>query len=270
MTAKEGTKFSESHGDHAHAVVRAALGALPLGGSAAVELFNTIVTPPIERRRRAWMQSVGEALKHLQETAGGIDVVRLSEDEAFITLLLATTRIAMQNHTQEKLDALRNAVLNSACGKTPVEEIRDAFLGFIERFTLLHIRLLVIFSDGFVWNNGEYPHPEEDVLPPFLVPNIGSYYPFADTDRQLLAVTLRELVDLKLVQPWRIFEVLQTNPDGSFECSVSQWENRSSSPMQVKHGAALQVDRQPGCFIMRTSTLGSSLVNFISRPPVTK
>ncbi len=269
MTDNEGTKFSESNGDHAHAVVRAALGSLPIGGSAAVELFNTIVTPPIERRRRAWMQSVGEALQHLQETAGSVDVARLSEDEAFVTLLLATTRIAIQNHAQEKLDALRNAVLNSACGRAPADEIRDAFLGFIERFTPLHIRLLAIFSEGFVWGNGNYPHPQEDVLPPLLVANIGSYSPFADTDRQLLAVTLRELVDLKLVHPWQIFEVLQSNPDGSFQCAVSQWQNRSSSPMLVKHGVALQVDRQPGCFVMRTSSFGSSLVSYVSRPPVT-
>jgi len=269
MTTKKDTPFSESHGDHAHAVVRAALGSLPLGGSAAVELFNTIVTPPIERRRRAWMQSVGEALQQLQQTAGLVDIARLSGDEAFITLLLATARIAIQNHAQEKLDALRNAVLNAACGRAPVEELQDAFLGFIERFTPLHVRLLTIFSEGFVWANSNYPIPQDDALPPLLVPNVGSYAPFLDTDRHLLSITLRELVDLELVQPWMISEILQTGPDGSFQCALSQWESRSSSPLWVAHGVAMSVDRRPGNFIMRTSPLGSSLIGFTSRPPGT-
>lgn len=37
--------------DHAHAVNRAALASVPIVGAAASELFTSLVTPPIERRK---------------------------------------------------------------------------------------------------------------------------------------------------------------------------------------------------------------------------
>ena len=58
-------------GDAAHAVVKAGLSSIPIVGGAATELFNAFITPPIERRRRAWMEEVGNALQKL-ETEGGI------------------------------------------------------------------------------------------------------------------------------------------------------------------------------------------------------
>jgi hypothetical protein len=57
-------------GDAGHAIVRAGLGAIPVAGSAATELFNAIVVPPLERRRSAWMEQVGEALRRLEEQRG--------------------------------------------------------------------------------------------------------------------------------------------------------------------------------------------------------
>ena len=42
--------------DHLHTMVRAGLGMLPVVGNPAAELFNSIITPPIEKRRDEWRQ----------------------------------------------------------------------------------------------------------------------------------------------------------------------------------------------------------------------
>ena len=77
----------ETLGDHAHSLVRAGLGAIPFAGSAAVELFNKVVMPPLERRRDRWREMVGEGLQKL-ETAGAIDPEELEQDDAFITVIM--------------------------------------------------------------------------------------------------------------------------------------------------------------------------------------
>jgi hypothetical protein len=41
--------------DKAYAIARAAVGSIPIVGSAAVELLFSILAPPFEKRRSEWM-----------------------------------------------------------------------------------------------------------------------------------------------------------------------------------------------------------------------
>lgn len=265
MTFANDGKISESPADHLHSAFRGVLSTIPVVGGAAVELFSAIVTPPIEKRRREWMRSVGASLAQLQEKTGTVDISRLSQDEGFITLLLATTRIAIQTHAREKLDALQNMVLNAACGIAPNDELTEALLLLVDQLTVLHFRLLCVFHEGFVWANKSPLAPNDDDLPPFLVPSIGSYTPFIESDRALLAIALRDLIRSGLIQHWSIKEILKVEHNGAFRCSVAQWQGRSASDMHVKHGVAMAVDRRAGSFITRTTHLGTNFVQFISR-----
>ncbi len=56
----------QDKGDAAYAAGRALLSAIPVAGGAAVEIFQYIITPPIEKRRNEWMKIIGEALKDLE------------------------------------------------------------------------------------------------------------------------------------------------------------------------------------------------------------
>lgn len=266
MSSKPPDPTRESPGDVAHALVRSALGAIPVAGSAAIELFNAIVTPPIERRRREWMASVGDALNELQSKAGTIDITRLSQDEEFISLLVSATQLAIRSHRQEKLDALKNAVLNSACGRRPSDDLQSAFLALVDRFTPLHLKLLKIFDEGFVWSNEGYPVPADLALPPMLLPSIGSYGELLQLDRTLLSIAIRDLFTNELLQHWIVENVTQTFDDGSFRCTVKQWNGRSTSEMHVAHGVAILVDRRPGSYVTRTTHLANQFVHFLSRP----
>lgn len=56
-----------SKGDALHAIAKAGLSVIPVIGGPAVELFQYVVQPPLEKRRAEWMASVGEKLHELEE-----------------------------------------------------------------------------------------------------------------------------------------------------------------------------------------------------------
>lgn len=126
--------------DYAHALAKAGLSALPVVGGPAVELFQVLVQPPIERRRTEWMQRVGERLQGLEQQ--GLKLEDLQTNDQFITAVLQATTVAVRTHQEQKLLALRNAVLNIACGAGPEETIQHLLLSFIDDFSAMHLRVL--------------------------------------------------------------------------------------------------------------------------------
>jgi len=70
-------------------------------------------------------------------------------------MVAAATEIAMKNHRQEKLDALRNIVKHTAEGFQIDEVLRNTFLSLVDRFSSLHIALLRIHED---------PRKQPDIL----------------------------------------------------------------------------------------------------------
>ena len=74
-------------------------------------------------------------------------VDRLQSDEHFTTIALQAAAVALRTHEQEKLDALRNAVLNAALMPTIHEAQQQMFISLLDGFTAWHLRLLRFFSD---------------------------------------------------------------------------------------------------------------------------
>lgn len=128
-------------GDAAHAVMRAGLGTIPFAGSAATELLNAIVLPPLEKRRREWMEQVGRALRKIEEEMG-IVLERLQENERFIDTALEATMIAMRTSNHEKRGALKNAILNSAFPDAPEEVYQQIYLALVDDLSTLHVKVL--------------------------------------------------------------------------------------------------------------------------------
>ena len=127
-------------GDIAHAIAKAAISVVPVVGGPGVELFQALVQPPIEKRRVAWMEQVGEKLRELEER--GVDLSALQNDEQFITSVMQASAAAIRTHQQAKLDALKNAIINIALGDGPDETYQHLLLGFVDQFTEMHFRLL--------------------------------------------------------------------------------------------------------------------------------
>jgi len=158
---KEKPKMSK--GDIAHKIVKAGLTMVPLAGSPAAELFNSIITPPLAKRRDEWIESIIMDLKKLEEKIEDFDIENLSKNEMFITAVMHASRSAIRNHQKEKLEALRNAVLNSTSRNAPDEDLQLMFLNWVDELTPWHLRILKFFENPKKWfekNNMNLPNLE--------------------------------------------------------------------------------------------------------------
>lgn len=126
--------------DRVHAVVKAGISALPVVGGPASELFQLLVSPPLEQRRNEWMEEVGAKLQELEK--GGLDLAGLQENEQFITAVMKASSAAVRTHQREKLNALRNAIANIATGRSPDDTELDIILRFLDDLTEMHFRLI--------------------------------------------------------------------------------------------------------------------------------
>ena len=129
-------------GDIIHTTVRTIASAIPCGS----ELVNAIVTPPIEKRRTEWIEAIAKLITELSDRLDGFDPSNLSENESFISTVLNATTIAIKTHQKEKLEALKNAVQNSALPSAPEDNLRCIYFRLIDSLTPYHIRLLRFFA----------------------------------------------------------------------------------------------------------------------------
>ncbi len=135
-------------GDHAHAVAKAGISAVPFVGGPAAELFAALVTPPIENRRDEWMEEVGQALVRLEER--GMDLSKLQHNDDFIDIVMSATAAALRTANARKRAALKNAVVNTAVGSSPEESLAQVFVSLIDRFTEWHLKILELFQNPAV------------------------------------------------------------------------------------------------------------------------
>lgn len=64
---------------------------------------------------------------------------------------MQASQVAVRNHQQEKIDALRNAILNAALGQAPEDAKREMFLALIDSFGVWHLRGLAFLGDPDGW-----------------------------------------------------------------------------------------------------------------------
>lgn len=131
----------DSEGDALHALAKAGISSLPIIGAATAEIFQWVVPSPLERRRDEWMRAVSGKLQELEERQG-INLAALGQNEEFVSAVMYATTIAIRTHKEEKHEALRNAVINVALGQSPDEALEHMFFGWIDTFSVLHLRVL--------------------------------------------------------------------------------------------------------------------------------
>src|SRR5436309_15760455 len=117
-------------GDTVHVVVKAGLSAIPVLGGPAAEIFAHIIVPPLTKRRDEWLQSIAEGLTALERRVDKFSFDSLATNDAFVTMLMEASQIAIRNHAKVKREALRNAVLNAAL-ESPDELLQSILLNFL-------------------------------------------------------------------------------------------------------------------------------------------
>lgn len=137
-------KFSppeRSTGDTTYLVAKAFLS--PIMG--ATELLERFISPPLQKRTEKWMEDIAEALRSLEQNRG-INIETLQNNDLFITVVIQATRVATGNHQKQKLEALKNAIINSASSREN-EDVQIVFIRFIDELTPSHVFLLNFLID---------------------------------------------------------------------------------------------------------------------------
>jgi hypothetical protein len=137
--------------DVAYAVAKAAVSAAPVVGGPAAELLGLIFGPPLEKRREKWLEQLAGAVEELQEKVSELTPESLSKKDAFVSTALRATEIAIRTHQQEKLEALRNAVVSAALPGAPGDTQQQIFLNHVDSLTPLHLQILDFFQAPQGW-----------------------------------------------------------------------------------------------------------------------
>lgn len=136
--------------DIAHSLAKGVLGAIPVVGSFAAEVFGLLVIPPLDKRRAEWMNEMAQKLKDLEERKK-IDFKELQNNDQFIDVVLQATTYALKTSEKEKITAFQNAITNTAVGVTPDKTISQIFLNQLDSFTVWHIKILKFIDDPRLW-----------------------------------------------------------------------------------------------------------------------
>lgn len=181
----------ESEGDKAHRVARVALSLIPGVGGAAAELFNALITPPLEKRKAEWMTKVTEAINELYEKTQ-IDIEGLQNNEQFFTTLVHATHVALRNHQNEKIEALKNAILNSALPDAPDDSLQQIFLNLVDSFTVWHLAILKLFQNPEKWAD-DNNHQFSNLMAGGLSSILESAFPQLQGQRSFYDIVWRDL-----------------------------------------------------------------------------
>ncbi|VVP63115.1 hypothetical protein PS907_00162 [Pseudomonas fluorescens] len=140
----------EPDGEKIHRLARIGISAIPVVGGPMVEIFNSVLESPLSKRRTETMIQLGEVINDLIEQ-GVVTEAGLQDNDAFVSTVAEVCAISLRNHEAEKLEALRNAVKNSALPSCPDDDYRQLFLNFVDVCTVTHIKLLKLFENPQKW-----------------------------------------------------------------------------------------------------------------------
>ena len=108
-------------------------------------LLRYALGPEVSDRAQRLEQGVLDDFARLRMTDDQLD--DLLDDPEFVTVLMRAYQAAARTHEQAKIDALRNAVVNVATGRSPEDDLRLIFLGLVDEFTPAHLSVLAFCRD---------------------------------------------------------------------------------------------------------------------------
>ncbi|MDX2007556.1 MAG: hypothetical protein SFU83_20140 [Meiothermus sp.] len=139
---------SPTRQDTVYGLIKGAISTIPVAGGAVAELFQTLVTPPLERRRTRFFTELVAKLQSLEGAKHDISLESLLSTDRGMSAFLTAYSIAIKNHQTEKIRALINSVINSGTAWNVEEDLDTIFLHHIDQLTTLHlVCLLFIYGE---------------------------------------------------------------------------------------------------------------------------
>lgn len=135
--------------DLQHAAMRGAISAIPWVGGAAAEIVSHFFGPPLTRRTEQWQAAVAQALRELRDR--GVDMESLRNSDEFVDVVTQASRIALQTSSEEKKQALLNAIRNAATAASTDVAEQQWCLYLLDALTEWHVRILHLMRDPRKW-----------------------------------------------------------------------------------------------------------------------
>lgn len=132
-------------------VVEGGLSVVPFVGGPLGVLWVQIAGAAYEKRRQAWAEEITASVNDLIERVDQLDAESLAENDQFLDALAYATTTAIATAQREKLEALRNAVLNAAIGLDITADQQVIFLKHVRDLTPSHLKLLKLLNDPPAW-----------------------------------------------------------------------------------------------------------------------
>jgi hypothetical protein len=121
--------------DKNYNVAKALVSSVLAIGSLAVPFVENYIVPPATQRLHIFL---GSLVRELEQIKSKIESVNF-ETPVFQTTFMQACQIAARTHKEQKLEALRNAVLNSSIPCSLEDDVLAMFLNWIDGFTALHL-----------------------------------------------------------------------------------------------------------------------------------
>ena len=132
-------------------LVEGALSTVPVVGGPMAVMWVALAGRAYDKRRETWEADITTAVNDLLERMDDLDESDLANNDQFLDALAYATSAAITTAHQEKLAALRNAVLNAAAGTNLDTDTQAIFLRHVRDFTPSHLRLLKLLDDPKRW-----------------------------------------------------------------------------------------------------------------------
>lgn len=198
-----------------HRIVRAALSTVPVAGGVLVELMNTLIHSPMEKRFNLWAIQVSDAINDIIHEAPEKTklIEEIIQNERFNDALILATTIAIKTHKKEKHIFLKNGLINAALQTLKEEDKEDIFFRMIDEFSEWHISLLLFYANPHRFLTPEEININNDVRETRMYGYIIKAFPSLANDINLIELIWGDLKGKRLIMSESPTEVLATPQD---------------------------------------------------------
>ncbi|MEG4036470.1 hypothetical protein QUA03_21870 [Microcoleus sp. S36b_A4] len=154
-----------NNSDKNYNAAKALVSSIPSIGALVAGFADSYIVPPATERLYLFL---GVLVRELEELKSKIESVNF-ESPVFVTTFMRARQIAACTHKEQKLEALRNIVLNSSIPRSIEDDFLEMFLNWIDGFTALHISTL------------KYLHYLDSYAPE----DVDTYFPMIEENRAI-------------------------------------------------------------------------------------
>jgi hypothetical protein len=168
------------------------------------------------------MEEVAAGLLRLEEKQRTV-IEDLRDNPTFIDTVLQASHAAVRTSKDEKRQALRNAVLNSATAHAPNDSKQAIFVNWVESLTHWHLRILQLLADPPRWFLDTGKAPPQYHITGSIFALTQDAYPELKGQRDFVEKLFNDLVNDGLLQKCGLFTMMSGS--GPFEKRATELGN---------------------------------------------